>query len=108
LRKIKNSSKFFSLYNSDINIENLTINEPSDQVMQNEELNEYQSITKSLESFTLKSKKYRGKRVSDLMSYISELISNNLSYSYDKLISDKLFLFLFHQYWSLLMTREEQ
>jgi hypothetical protein len=42
------------------------------------------------------------------MNYISDLISNNLSYSYDKLISDKLFLFLFHQYWSHLLTREEQ
>jgi hypothetical protein len=71
-------------------------------------MNEYQTIVKSLETFTAKSKKYSGKKVSDLMSYISDLISTNLIYSYDKLISDKLFLFLFHQYWSLLMTREEQ
>jgi hypothetical protein len=33
LKKIKNSSKFFSLYNNDIHIENLTMNDPNDQIM---------------------------------------------------------------------------
>jgi hypothetical protein len=57
---------------------------------------EYTTITKALESFTQKSDQYKGLKIADLMNYISDLISNNLSYSYDKLISDKLFLFLFH------------
>lgn len=61
---------------------------------------EYKKISKALESFSQKTDKYQGLKVADLMTYISDLISYNLSYSYDKLISDKLFLFLFHQYWS--------
>jgi hypothetical protein len=42
------------------------------------------------------------------MDSLSEIISLNPNYSQEKLISDKLLTFLFHQYWSVLLTREEQ
>lgn len=42
------------------------------------------------------------------MDCLSEIISMNPNYSQEKMISDKLFTFLFHQYWSKLLTREEQ
>ena len=41
------------------------------------------------------------------MDPLSEIISINPSHSTDKLISDKLFIKLFWQYWNML-SREEQ
>ena len=93
LRKLQCSSKLFALYNEDISLENLIIDEADDHPMLN---TEYQRITSEIEPFSEQQQKYKGKKLSALMNSLSEIISMNPNYSQEKMISDKLLTFLFH------------
>ena len=65
-------------------------------------------MTKCVRSFCDTYAKFRGIRLAKYLNCLSEIVSMNPNYSQEKLISDKLFPFLFHQYWSKLLTRDEQ
>lgn len=70
-------------------------------------LNEYDRLNGILGGFVKKVDKFKTMKLQSLLEPLSEIISINPSHSTDKLISDKLFIKLFWQYWNI-MTREEQ
>ena len=104
LRKIKQSSRLFSLRSNHINFENLTLQENQDAARPSE----YRRIKGVLQPFTSYFDKVKGLQLTSLMESLSDLISLNPNYSHEKLIADKLITLLFHQYWSKLLSREEQ
>jgi len=67
-----------------------------------------QRLQDYLENFTRKLKKYKHLTLKNLMEPLSEIISINPSHSTDKLLSDKLFIKLFWQYWNIFSREEQQ
>lgn len=57
---------------------------------------EYERITTQLKPFITTFSKLKTRKLSSLMTSLSELISMNPNYSHEKLIADKLITFMFH------------
>jgi hypothetical protein len=68
---------------------------------------EYSHILSVLKDFNSQYDNFKTKNMSSLMNSLSEIISMNPTYSQDKMTADKLLSFLFSQYWSNFLTREE-
>jgi hypothetical protein len=62
----------------------------------------------TLNPFKEKIKKYRSLNMGVLLEPLSEIVSMNPSHSTDKLLSDKLFIKIFWQYWNILKREEQQ
>eukprot|EP00347_Sterkiella_histriomuscorum_P010775 403374964 len=104
LTKSKYSSRLFPLYNLSIKFEKQVSLEENPLRVAN---SEYNRLSTHLQQFSECVNKYSQMKLKDIMNPISEIISINPSHSTDKNISDKLFVKLFYQYWSI-QSREEQ
>jgi hypothetical protein len=105
LRKLRHTSLLFPFKNPDVSFENLI---PSAPIQGNPIKSEYHRVRTHLAPFTERYTRYRNRRLDSLISALYEVVSLNPNYSQEKLISDKLLIFLFHQLWNKLLTRDQQ
>ena len=103
LRKVNESAQLLSLVNPYVSFVRVDLEDENLP-----EHSEYKRIKDALKPFTSQFDKVKNRDISTLMESLSELISMNPNYSHEKMIVDKFITFIFHQYWSKLLSREEQ